>query len=162
MNLWSANHTIVLLHHVLTQLPELYDLQAGRVHVLTWLLELHDLQVGRVLEEEVIRERKIEDRQDAKTMSLPHATWDPTVCPSCGQLHEPQGTHLYDYYQAVDEDLICQICLQPLVSPLDTRCGHTFCARCLRNYLRIQRQCPIDRKALSLKECQLSSILVRR
>ncbi|XP_076451152.1 ligand of Numb protein X 2-like [Babylonia areolata] len=95
-------------------------------------------------------------------MSLPHASWDPTVCASCGQLHEPQGTHLYDYYQAVDEDLMCQICLQPLVSPLDTRCGHTFCARCLRNYLRIQRQCPIDRKALSLKECQLSSILVRR
>ena len=97
-----------------------------------------------------------------RTMSLPHSSWDPTVCPSCGQLHEPQGTHLYDYYQAVDEDLMCQICLQPLVSPLDTRCGHTFCARCLRNYLRIQRQCPIDRKALSLKECQLSSILVRR
>ena len=97
-----------------------------------------------------------------RNMSLPHSSWDPTVCPSCGQLHEPQGTHLYDYYQAVDEDLMCQICLQPLVSPLDTRCGHTFCARCLRNYLRIQRQCPIDRKALSLKECQLSSILVRR
>nr|KAG5699198.1 hypothetical protein BaRGS_012719 [Batillaria attramentaria] len=95
-------------------------------------------------------------------MSLPLKTWDPTVCQSCGQLHDPQGTHLYDYYQAVDEDLMCQICLQPLVSPLDTRCGHTFCARCLRNYLRIQRQCPIDRKVLSLKECQLSSILVRR
>ena len=28
----------------------------------------------------------------------------------------------------VDEDLMCQICLQPFVSPMDTPCGHTFCS----------------------------------
>ena len=27
----------------------------------------------------------------------------------------------------VDEDLMCQICLQPFVSPTDTPCSHTFC-----------------------------------
>ena len=31
------------------------------------------------------------------------------VCQKCGQFHEPYGTHLYDYHQAVDEDLMCQV-----------------------------------------------------
>ncbi|XP_060078546.1 E3 ubiquitin-protein ligase LNX-like [Ylistrum balloti] len=87
---------------------------------------------------------------------------DQVVCPNCGQFHEPQGTHLYDYHQAVDEDLMCQICLQPLVNPLDTRCGHTFCSRCLHNYLKIQSQCPVDRQRLEDSDIQQSSILVRR
>lgn len=30
-------------------------------------------------------------------------------------------------YIQVDEDLMCQICLQPFVSPTDTPCSHTFC-----------------------------------
>ncbi|XP_021368097.1 ligand of Numb protein X 2-like [Mizuhopecten yessoensis] len=87
---------------------------------------------------------------------------DQVVCPNCGQFHEPHGTHLYDYHQAVDEDLMCQICLQPLVNPLDTRCGHTFCSRCLHNYLKIQSQCPVDRQRLDDIDIQQSSILVRR
>lgn len=84
------------------------------------------------------------------------------VCQKCGQFHEPYGTHLYDYHQAVDEDLMCQICLQPLVNPLDTKCGHTYCSRCLKNYLKIQRQCPVDRQPLAVHDVQSSSILVRR
>ncbi|XP_067654902.1 ligand of Numb protein X 2-like isoform X1 [Haliotis asinina] len=88
--------------------------------------------------------------------------WDTTVCAVCGQFHEPHGTHLYDYYQAVDEDLMCHICLQPLVNPLDTKCGHTYCSRCLKNYLKIQKQCPVDRLPLTLKDCSPSSILVKR
>ncbi len=34
----------------------------------------------------------------------------------------------------VDEDLMCQICLQPFVSPLDTPCGHTFCSVSLSQF----------------------------
>lgn len=95
-------------------------------------------------------------------MSLSRVRLDAGLCVACGQLHEAHGTHLYDYHQQVDEDLMCQICLQPLVSPLDTQCGHTFCSRCIHNYLAIQQQCPIDRKPLTPKDCQPSSILVRR
>lgn len=84
------------------------------------------------------------------------------VCGKCGQLHEPNGTHLYDYHQAVDEELMCHICLQPLVNPIDTKCGHTFCSRCLKNYLKLQRQCPLDRQPLTVSECQKSSFIVRR
>ncbi|XP_035826009.1 ligand of Numb protein X 2 [Aplysia californica] len=95
-------------------------------------------------------------------MSLSRKRLDAGLCVTCGQLHEVHGTHLYDYHQQVDEDLMCHICLQPLVSPIDTACGHTFCGRCIHNYLNLQQQCPIDRKPLTVKECQPSSILVRR
>ncbi|ESO97584.1 hypothetical protein LOTGIDRAFT_103997 [Lottia gigantea] len=95
-------------------------------------------------------------------MSLQHIRWQTALCLTCGQFHDSHGTHLYDYYQTVDEDLTCQICLQPLVNPLDTKCGHTFCQRCLKNYLKIQKQCPLDRLPLTIKDCSPSSILVRR
>lgn len=85
-----------------------------------------------------------------------------TVCPNCGQFHEGDGNHLFDYYQAVDEDLMCHICLQPLVNPVDTKCSHTFCTRCLENYLCIQNQCPVDRQLLTRNDYQQSSVLVRR
>uniref|UniRef100_A0A8C0EG50 RING-type domain-containing protein n=1 Tax=Bubo bubo TaxID=30461 RepID=A0A8C0EG50_BUBBB len=39
------------------------------------------------------------------------------------------------YTEEVDDDLICHICLQPLLQPLDTLCGHTFCTACLTNFL---------------------------
>ncbi|XP_074659859.1 ligand of Numb protein X 2-like isoform X1 [Tubulanus polymorphus] len=84
------------------------------------------------------------------------------LCYTCGQFHGAQQTHLYDYSQTVDDDLLCLICLQPLVDPLDTRCGHTFCDRCIGNYLKIQRICPIDRQPLTEHDCQHASIMVRR
>ncbi|KAL4225196.1 PDZ domain binding [Mactra antiquata] len=87
---------------------------------------------------------------------------DSVICYKCGQLHEENGIHLYDYHQAVDEDLMCHICLQPLVNPIDTKCGHTYCSKCLKNYLKLQKQCPIDRQALTVSDCQQSSLLVRR
>lgn len=95
-------------------------------------------------------------------MSLSRQQLNAGLCAKCGQLHDANSTHLYDYHQQVDEDLMCRICLQPLVSPIDTVCGHTFCGRCIHNYLGHKEQCPIDRKALTAKQCQLSSVLVRR
>ncbi|KAB0405628.1 hypothetical protein E2I00_003150, partial [Balaenoptera physalus] len=51
----------------------------------------------------------------------------------------------------VDDDLVCHICLQPLLQPLDTPCGHTFCCKCLRNFLQEKDFCPLDRKRLHFK-----------
>ena len=48
--------------------------------------------------------------------------------------HEP---HLYNYSEEVDEDLMCQICLQPFVQPVDTPCCHTFCHACINSYLKV-------------------------
>ncbi|XP_014673778.1 PREDICTED: ligand of Numb protein X 2-like [Priapulus caudatus] len=87
---------------------------------------------------------------------------DSRVCQVCGQFHEQHGPHLYDYHESVDEDLVCHICLQPLVSPLDTKCGHTFCGRCIKNYLSMNDACPVDRSPLSSSQLMLATHMVRR
>ncbi|CAL1596972.1 unnamed protein product [Knipowitschia caucasica] len=85
-----------------------------------------------------------------------------SVCLECGQLHRSCENHLYNYRLEVDDDLVCHICLQPLVQPLDTPCGHTFCARCLRSFLHDRDFCPLDRAHLQLQACRRSSILVHK
>ncbi|KAG9330657.1 hypothetical protein JZ751_023424 [Albula glossodonta] len=84
------------------------------------------------------------------------------LCAECGQFHRTWENHLYNYQLEVDDDLVCHICLQPLVQPLDTPCGHTFCARCLRSFLQEKDFCPLDRARLQLKLCRRSSILVHK
>uniref|UniRef100_A0A671T2W6 Ligand of Numb protein X 2-like n=1 Tax=Sinocyclocheilus anshuiensis TaxID=1608454 RepID=A0A671T2W6_9TELE len=84
------------------------------------------------------------------------------LCSECGQIHRACENHLYNYRLEVDDDLVCHICLQPLVQPLDTPCGHTFCARCLRSFLQERDFCPLDRAHLQLQVCRRSSILVHK
>ncbi|XP_061613970.1 ligand of Numb protein X 2a isoform X2 [Phyllopteryx taeniolatus] len=84
------------------------------------------------------------------------------ACSECGQVHRSRENHLYNYRLEVDDDLVCHICLQPLVQPLDTPCGHTFCARCLRSFLQERDFCPLDRTRLQLPACRRSSILVHK
>ncbi|XP_030904768.2 E3 ubiquitin-protein ligase LNX isoform X1 [Melopsittacus undulatus] len=84
----------------------------------------------------------------------------PPLCVTCGQAHLPEENHLYSYTEVVDDDLICHICLQPLLQPLDTLCGHTFCTACLTNFLVEKDFCPMDRKPVILQTCRKASILV--
>ncbi|XP_078401509.1 ligand of Numb protein X 2a [Cetorhinus maximus] len=84
------------------------------------------------------------------------------LCFECGQQHWTRENHLYNYQHEMDDDLVCHICLQPLLQPLDTPCGHTFCHKCLRNFLREKNFCPLDRKRLHFKLCKRSSILVHK
>uniref|UniRef100_A0A8C4JYZ9 E3 ubiquitin-protein ligase LNX n=1 Tax=Dromaius novaehollandiae TaxID=8790 RepID=A0A8C4JYZ9_DRONO len=86
----------------------------------------------------------------------------PPLCITCGQAHLPEENHLYSYTEEVDDDLICHICLQPLLQPLDTLCGHTFCTACLTNFLLEKDFCPMDRKLVILQSCRKSSILVNK
>ncbi|XP_037531693.1 ligand of Numb protein X 2b [Nematolebias whitei] len=83
------------------------------------------------------------------------------VCKECGQQHEGQDAHLYEYQDDVDDELVCHICLQPLLKPMDTPCGHTYCFYCLSNFLKEQDFCPVDRQRLQLHQCRPSSLLVR-
>ncbi|XP_020779169.2 ligand of Numb protein X 2b [Boleophthalmus pectinirostris] len=83
------------------------------------------------------------------------------VCKECGQQHECQDSHLYEYQDDVDDELVCHICLQPLLRPMDTPCGHTYCFHCLSNFLKEQDFCPVDRQRLQLQQCRPSSLLVR-
>ncbi|XP_061439223.1 E3 ubiquitin-protein ligase LNX isoform X2 [Rhineura floridana] len=84
------------------------------------------------------------------------------LCLVCGQPHLPEENHVYSYTEDVDDDLICHICLQPLLQPLDTPCGHTYCMVCLTDFLVEKDFCPVDRKPLILQSCRKSSILVNK
>ncbi|XP_015270203.1 PREDICTED: E3 ubiquitin-protein ligase LNX [Gekko japonicus] len=84
------------------------------------------------------------------------------LCPVCGQSHLPEENHAYSYTEDVDDDLICHICLQPLLQPLDTPCGHTYCTICLTDFLVEKDFCPVDRNILTLQTCRKSSILVNK
>uniref|UniRef100_A0A671ULM5 Ligand of numb-protein X 2b n=1 Tax=Sparus aurata TaxID=8175 RepID=A0A671ULM5_SPAAU len=79
----------------------------------------------------------------------------------CGQQHDGLESHLYEYQDDVDDELVCHICLQPLIRPMDTPCGHTYCFHCLSNFLKEQDFCPVDRQRLQLHQCRPSSLLVR-
>lgn len=84
------------------------------------------------------------------------------LCEDCGQVHEPGGNHVYDYTEAVDEELTCNVCLQPLVTPMDTNCGHTFCAICIQSVVKSLKMCPVDRKAQTLEDLRQSNLIIRR
>ncbi|XP_076005164.1 ligand of Numb protein X 2b [Genypterus blacodes] len=87
-------------------------------------------------------------------------TWA-RICKECGQLHDAQENHLYDYQDEVDDELVCHICLQPLLRPMDTPCGHTYCFHCLSSFMKEQDFCPVDRQRLQLHQCRPSTLLVR-
>jgi len=57
---------------------------------------------------------------------------------------------------------MCQICLQPFVSPVDTPCSHTFCHACLSAYLRVNPVCPLDRKPVNEMTITPSNLVLKR
>ncbi|KAG5448073.1 Ligand of Numb protein X 2 [Clonorchis sinensis] len=87
---------------------------------------------------------------------------DSPWCGICGHVHTLSASHIYEYSEPVDADLLCRLCKQPLVDPLDTKCGHTFCSSCLKNHLAVQALCPEDKQIINYLECQQSSNLVKR
>ncbi|KAG8553811.1 hypothetical protein GDO81_003555 [Engystomops pustulosus] len=83
------------------------------------------------------------------------------LCRDCGQAHVSSENHIYNFQDDVDDELVCHICLQPLLQPMDTPCGHTYCYKCLKNFLHEKDFCPMDRKKLCFQDCHKSSLLVR-
>ncbi|XP_077462848.1 E3 ubiquitin-protein ligase LNX isoform X2 [Stigmatopora argus] len=86
----------------------------------------------------------------------------PDLCASCGHSHQLEENHEYIYKDEVDNDLVCHICLQPLIWPLDTPCGHTYCRECLTSFLLESDFCPVCRAPLMLQTCRKPSLLVHK
>ena len=49
--------------------------------------------------------------------------------------HSPSG-HDEDFVSEVEDDFQCLICHLPLKDPVQTRCGHRFCKKCLEEHFR--------------------------
>ncbi|KAM8890360.1 E3 ubiquitin-protein ligase LNX isoform 1-T1 [Synchiropus picturatus] len=86
----------------------------------------------------------------------------PDLCASCGHSHQQEENHEYLYKEEVDDDLVCHICLQALIKPLDTPCGHTYCQECLTSFLLESDFCPVCRAPLMLQNCRKPSLLVHK
>ncbi|XP_056115771.1 E3 ubiquitin-protein ligase LNX isoform X2 [Rhinichthys klamathensis goyatoka] len=110
------------------------------------------------------------DQEEAGAVAMPvcgatgvsPTSHPPDLCHVCGQRHLQEENHEYTYKEEVDDDLMCHICLQPLIRPLDTPCGHTYCQECLTNFLLESDFCPVDRTPLMLQTCRKSSLLVHK
>ncbi|XP_060722766.1 E3 ubiquitin-protein ligase LNX isoform X2 [Tachysurus vachellii] len=95
-------------------------------------------------------------------MDCEPSTPDVDLCKVCGQRHLLDENHEYNYKEEVDDELTCHICLQPLISPLDTPCGHTYCQECLTSFLVESDFCPVDRVPILLQNCRKSNVLVHK
>lgn len=86
-------------------------------------------------------------------------------CLSCGSSHSSSENHVYDYCDesSLDEAIICDVCYQPFVQPLDLKCGHTFCALCIEPHLSEKKNCPICREPMhATYDVWKSSIVVHK
>jgi len=63
------------------------------------------------------------------------------------------GYDLTRFEGAVDEELLCPICGSILEEPVQTaKCEHAFCKLCIKQWLRHQSTCPVDRGPMDIKD----------
>ena len=101
----------------------------------------------------------------SRTFYFPSAKSSPLqVCDACGQCHQSIKNHVYDYAEVVDEDFLCAMCHKPLIEPVETVCGHTFCYKCLFGRIRRSPYCPVENHPISRidGDIQQTSFLVRK
>lgn len=58
----------------------------------------------------------------------------------------------FGYVNPVNVNLLCPICRLPLLNPIATSCGHTFCEECILSSLEISNKCPYDRNIIKKEE----------
>ena len=81
--------------------------------------------------------------------------WPLGLCSSSTQRSSslnPVDFRELEYVDAVDQNLVCPICQCPMIDPVETECGHTFCSQCLRSAMDHQyseKTCPSCRNSLA-------------
>lgn len=63
---------------------------------------------------------------------------------------------LEDNDEIIDEDdNNCSICLEVLTNKSVTKCGHIYCAECIKNCLKYKQMCPMCKKPITINEIYL-------
>lgn len=62
------------------------------------------------------------------------------------------GYELTGFVGEVDEEFICLICYMVLENPLQLSCDHVFCSDCIRRWLLVQTNCPVERQVVRLAD----------
>ncbi|KAF3287720.1 hypothetical protein TWF970_007428 [Orbilia oligospora] len=65
-----------------------------------------------------------------------------------------------DYLTSPSANLLCPICHAPLITPVQTRCLHTFCSACISLSLERSLTCPVDRKPLNHDDVTPAPIMI--
>jgi len=59
------------------------------------------------------------------------------------------GYEVERFIHPVDDEYLCSICLGVFESPVHGPCGHTFCSKCIENWIPVNvNTCPLDKKPL--------------
>lgn len=58
------------------------------------------------------------------------------------------GYDLARFVSKIDEEFVCSICSMVMANPVQSPCEHTFCSECIKEWLRVNGSCPIDRTIL--------------
>jgi len=66
--------------------------------------------------------------------------------------HEGWDSELF--VEAPDEADLCGICCEVLEDAVETQCGHTFCDKCIRGWLKQREVCPQDQNPLTWGDCR--------
>ena len=78
------------------------------------------------------------------------------------QLHFAMGYEVERFVNQPDEEFLCSICLGVFESPVHGPCGHTFCSKCIENWIPVNvNTCPLDKKTLHKKDLVTVSIPFR-
>jgi len=63
------------------------------------------------------------------------------------------GYEVERFIKQVDDEFLCSICLGVFESPVHGPCGHTFCLKCIENWIPVNvNACPLDKKPLFKKD----------
>ena len=63
----------------------------------------------------------------------------------------------------IDQDWECAICMDVMINPVKTKCGHSFCKHCIVRYLknRYEKACPFCRREVAIKDLKRNEELYK-
>lgn len=65
------------------------------------------------------------------------------------------------FVDEVDKEFVCSICMMVVERPLESPCEHVFCTKCIVGWITQDTRCPVDRKALHLRNLSAPARLYR-
>lgn len=71
------------------------------------------------------------------------------------------GYDLTRFVDHVDDEFQCQICTLVLENPIETPCEHFFCDKCIKEWLSMDKVCPVDRQPLTTADLRPPCRLLR-
>ena len=71
---------------------------------------------------------------------------------------------IYEYMHdsSINDNLVCEICHNPLIDPRSTPCQHIFCEQCVMRWLEKTSSCPACRNPLFINELKTTERIVIR